>query len=163
QTGTTTQLVVSPNPSVVGQVTTMTATVTTTGTGMPTGTVTFFIDGKAQSPVRLTGHNGLAQATLRTKLPDAHHVITAIYKGNSTFAASVSNAVSLVIAPAPGDGPTVLGLKRFGFHSQPTTLQLTFDKPLDPTTAQDVGNYRITGPSGSRVRIASVSYDPIAL
>ena len=64
---------------------------------------------------------------------------------------------------APGDGPTVLGLKRFGFHSQPTTLQLTFDKPLDPTTAQDVGNYRITGPSGSRVRIASVSYDPIAL
>jgi streptogramin lyase len=162
-TATTTRLAVAPNPSVVGQVTTLTATVTSSGTGRPTGTVTFFIDGRAQAPVKLVAHGGSAQATLSTKLPDGHHVITAMYKGSSTFAASVSNAVSLIIAPAPGDGPTVVGLLRFGYHSRPTTLVLTFDKALDPATAQDVGNYRITGPNGSRVRIASVSYDPSSL
>jgi hypothetical protein len=40
---------------------------------------------------------------------------------------------------------------------------LTFDKPLDPATAQDVGNYRITGPRGRRIRIAAVAYDPSSL
>src|SRR5262249_43079100 len=160
---TTSQLAVSPSPSVVGQVTTLTATVTSSGAGTPTGTVTFFIDGKAQAPVKLVARGGQSHATSSRKLPDGHHVITAGYKGNSTFATSVSNAVSLIIAPAPGDGPTILDLARFGYHSQTTTLVLTFDKALDPATAQDVGNYRITGQGRRVVRIASVSYDPSSL
>jgi virginiamycin B lyase len=162
-TATTTRLTVAPNPSVVGQVTTLTATVTSSGAGRSTGTVTFIIDGRAQAPVKLVAHGGQSQATLSLKLPDASHTITARYNGSSTSAASVSNAVSLFIAPAPGDGPTVLSLVRFGFHSQPTTLVATFDKALDAATAQDVGNYRITGPGGSRVRVASVLYDPSSL
>ena len=133
---TTTQLTVAPNPAIVGQAVTLTATVTIAEAATPTGTVTFFIDGQAQPPVRLAEQNGVAQATLSTKLADGTHIITAIYNGNSTFAASVSNAVSLVVAPAPGDGPTVVHLARFGFHSLPTTLVLTFDKALDPASAR---------------------------
>ena len=160
---TTTQLTVAPNPAIVGQVVTLTATVTIVEAATPTGTVTFFIDGQAQPPVQLAEQNGVAQATLSTKLADATHIITATYKGNSTFAASVSNAVSLVVAPAPGDGPTVVHLARFGFHSLPTTLVLTFDKALDPASAQDPLNYTITNSQGHAIRIASIVYDPSAL
>jgi len=160
---TTTQLTVAPSPAIVGQVVTLTATVTIAQAATPNGTVTFFIDGQAQPPVQLAGQNGVAQATLSTKLAAATHIITAIYNGNSTFATSVSNAVSLVVAPAPGDGPTVVHLARFGFHSLPTTLVLTFDKALDPASAQDPLNYTITNSQGHSVRIASVVYDPSTL
>ncbi len=100
---------------------------------------------------------------MSTKLAAATHVITATYNGNSTFAASASNAVSLVVAPAPGDGPTVVHLARFGFHSLPTTLVLTFDKALDPASAQDPLNYTITNSQGHSIRIASVVYNPSTL
>ncbi len=160
---TTTQLTAAPNPSIVGQVVTLTASVTIAEAAAVTGTVTFFIDGQAQPPVRLTEQNGVAQASLSTKLANATHIITATYNGNSVFAASVSSAVHLVVAPAPGDGPTVVKLSRFGFHALPTRLVLTFDQALDPTSAQDPLNYTITNSDGRSVRIGSVVYDPSAL
>jgi streptogramin lyase len=157
---TTTQLAVAPNPSVVGQAVTLTATVTSAKGGTPTGTVTFFVDGTPQPPVKIVVQHGVARAVLSTKLADATHIITARYKGNSQFAASVSSAVSLVVFPAPGDGPTVVHLVRLGFHAAPTTLVLTFDKALDPATAQDPRNYRLTQLNGRSIRIGSIVYDP---
>jgi hypothetical protein len=58
------------------------------------------------------------------------------------------------------NGPIVVSLKRFGIHAQPTTLVLTFDHPLDPTRAQDLGNYRLVSPHGRPIGIASAAYDP---
>ncbi len=161
-TATTTQLTVTPSPAVVGQVVTLTATVRAT-TGIPTGTVTFLINGTAQPAVKLVERHGVAQATVSTKLPDTTYLITAVYKAHATFAGSVSNAASLVVAPAPGDGPTVLNLVRLGYHAERTTLILTFDKPLDPASAEDLANYKIAQIHGRSVRIASVVYDPTAL
>ncbi len=158
-----TQLTVSPNPAIVGQVITLTATVTGTGGVTPTGTVTFLIDGRPQLPVKLKVHDGVARATLSTKLADATHLITARYNGNSKMATGVSNTVSLVVFPAPGDGPTVVQLERFGFHDFPTTLVLTFDRALAPDTAQDPRNYKITDADGHVIPIRSIVYDPSTL
>jgi virginiamycin B lyase len=157
---TATQLAVAPNPTEVGNAVSMTATVTSTKGGTPTGAVTFFIDGTPQPAVKLKAHNGVASAVLTLKLADATHIITARYKGNSQFAASVSSAVSLVVFPAPGDGPTVVHLVRLGFHAAPTTLVLTFDKALDPATAQNPHNYKLTALDGRTIRIGSIVYDP---
>ena len=44
----------------------------------------------------------------------------------------------------------------------PRRLVLTFDKALDPASAQDPLNYMITNSRGHSVRIASVVYDPSA-
>jgi streptogramin lyase len=158
--GTTTQLTVAPNPSIVGQDVTLTATVTAAEAATLSGTVTFLIGGIAQPPVNVPELNGVAQATLSTKLSDGTQAITAVYNGKSNLAASTSNAVSLVVAPAPGDGPTVVHLARFGYHSLPTTLVLTFDKALDPSSAQDPLDYTITNSQGHAIRIASVVYNP---
>ena len=40
---------------------------------------------------------------------------------------------------------------------------MTFDKALDPATAQDPLNYTITNSQGHSIRIASVVYDPSTL
>ena len=161
---TTTQLTVAPNPSIVGQAVTLIATVTILQAATVTGTVTFFIDGQAQPPVHLVPQNNVAHATLSTETVRRRPISSRqSYNGNSTLASSGSNAVSLVVAPAPGDGPTVVHLARFGFHSLRTRLVLTFDKPLNPATARDPRNYKISDSLGHRVHIARVVYNPSAL
>jgi hypothetical protein len=62
--------------------------------------------------------------------------------------------------------PTVLSLKRFGFHEQPTQFVLTFNSALDTARAQDVRNYSLApigprGQLGRKLRIISVVYDPL--
>jgi hypothetical protein len=121
------------------------------------------IDGTTQSTAPLVLQNGVAQATLSTRLPPGTHTATATYNGNSTLTTSVSNTVSVAVAPAPGDGPTVQSLVRLGVHAQPTSLVLTFDRALDPARARNLANYKLIQPNGRPVGIASVRYNPSAL
>jgi uncharacterized repeat protein (TIGR01451 family) len=75
---------------------------------------------------------------------------------------NMTTLTTVVEAPsAIGDGPTVIGLRRFGFHWMPTTLVLTFSAALDPAKAQDPANYALIGPlPGHRViPIVSALYD----
>jgi choice-of-anchor A domain-containing protein/uncharacterized repeat protein (TIGR01451 family) len=78
------------------------------------------------------------------------------------LSASVSTTVG---APLPAT--TVVGLQRFGFHAQPTTLVLTFSAGLDPASAEDVANYSLTllahaGQFRRSIRVAGAAYDPAA-
>ena len=86
--GTTDQLHSSANPSVVGQAVTFTATVAAvSGNQAPTGTVTFTIDGHAQTSVTLSVVNDSDQATFETStLTAGTHSVTATYSGDSAFA-----------------------------------------------------------------------------
>jgi hypothetical protein len=43
---------------------------------------------------------------------------------------------------------------------QPTVLVLTFNDGLDPTSAQDLSNYKLVGPAGRSLSIRSAVYDP---
>jgi hypothetical protein len=60
--------------------------------------------------------------------------------------------------------PTVLTVRRFGFHAQPTLLELTFNEPLNPARAVDLSNYRVLAATHDGrwqpIRLRSVSYDP---
>jgi hypothetical protein len=60
-------------------------------------------------------------------------------------------------------GPTVTGLQRYGYHSQPTMFVLSFSTALDPTSAQNVSNYTLVplynGHPGSPIPLASAVYD----
>jgi Bacterial Ig-like domain (group 3) len=163
-----TQLHTSADPSTVGQTVVFTATVApTTGSVPPTGTVTFSIDGKASSPVALTGVDGKDQATLTMPAAAAgSYTITASYSGDSSFSASSSSTTEVVAPPvilATVDGPTVVSLLRYGYHMRPTTVVLTFDQALDELTAEDDANYRIIGPAGRVIGIKSAVYDPATL
>jgi hypothetical protein len=92
---TTTKLASSPNPGTLGQVITLTATVTSTS-GSPGGTVTF-LQGSATlgtAPVNTATH--IASITT-SSLPAGTNSLTAAYGGTTGFNASTSSAFSETI------------------------------------------------------------------
>ena len=159
---TTTSLSVSPlHTGSTGPVT-LTAVVAATTTGVPTGLVTFTIDGVvAQPPVRLTLVNGHEQATLTIpSLTVGSHTFQATYAGISTFSPSVSPVVGLdVNLLPPSSDPRVTNVWRMGYHYAPTTLILGFNVPLNPTSADNTNAYTIIAPDGHRIAILSAVYD----
>jgi hypothetical protein len=84
----------SVNPSVIGQQVTLTANAIA-GSGTPTGTVTFTIDGHARPPVVL----GSGQATLRTSALalGSHSGVTATYNGDADSVGSTSAALTQTV------------------------------------------------------------------
>ena len=97
---TTTTLVSSANPSVVGQAVTFTATVSPVApaAGTASGTVTF-TDGA--TTLGTGALNGTGVATFTTDaLAVGHHTITATYGGDASFNASTSNSVDQEVQKA---------------------------------------------------------------
>jgi hypothetical protein len=93
---TTTSLTSSPNPSARGQKVTFTATVQpSSGTGTPTGTVTF-LDGS--STLGSSALNASGVATLSTSnLSAGTHLITARYGGDTNYNGSTSTVLSQTV------------------------------------------------------------------
>ncbi|MCQ8187932.1 Ig-like domain repeat protein [Streptomyces rugosispiralis] len=97
---TTTAVVSSPNPSLVSDPVTVTATVSPVapGTGTPTGTVTLAITDR--TPVVVTLVNGTASATFNP-LQKGTHTVTANYNGDINFASS-SAAITQTVNTGSG-------------------------------------------------------------
>ncbi len=100
--GTTLALVASPNPSVSGQVVTLTATVSPAvwGLGMPTGTVTFSI---GDTTLFVSTLNAQGWLTFNTStLPQGASTISATYSGDNIFKTSSASVTETVnAAPSP--------------------------------------------------------------
>lgn len=87
---TSTAVSTTLSPSIYGQSVTFTALVSvlSPGSGTPTGTVTFTIDGVNQAPVALSGN----QATFTTSsLAAGNHTVSATYNGDGNFAISTGS------------------------------------------------------------------------
>jgi autotransporter-associated beta strand protein len=94
---TATALTSSANPGGNGQPITFTATITATGGGTPTGTVSFVVDGGAPTAVVL---NSSGVATFITAFAsNGPHTVEADYLGNTNFLAS-SNTLTENVLPA---------------------------------------------------------------
>lgn len=92
----TTQLAVSAGPYLLGQAVTLTATVTATGAGAPTGGVTF-LDGANTLATAILNASG--QATLTTStLAAGTHTLTAMYAGDANYGPSTSASVTILVA-----------------------------------------------------------------
>jgi hypothetical protein len=93
---TTTTLSSSPNPSTYGQSVTLAATVTpTSGTGAPTGSVTFKDGGTTLGSSAL---NSSGVATFSTSgLVAGPHSITGVYNGDTSFGGSLSSVLTQTI------------------------------------------------------------------
>lgn len=102
-TPTTTRVTSSPGSSAVGRSVTFTAAVSAAGSGTPTGSITFLVDGVAQSPVPLAAAgSGLGTvAFTTTALPVGFHTVTAAYRGDAASAPSASGALVHAVYP-PG-------------------------------------------------------------
>jgi len=94
---TMTVLGTAPNPSNLGQVVTMTATVTAHNGSVPAGTVVFKSNGV---PIGSASLNNSGVAVLNyAGLPVGTDNVVAMYQGSSTLAPSTSNTVMQVVNP----------------------------------------------------------------
>lgn len=94
-----------------------------TGTGTPTGTTTFSIDGVAQSPISLVNSRG----TFTGVLGGGKHTFTATYSGDTDYASSASSS-SLVVDVAQAATTTSLAISASSVTIQDTatlTAQVT--------------------------------------
>src|SRR5207245_10371484 len=97
QDGTTTSVVTSGSPSVFGQSVTFTATVTpnSPGSGTPSGTVQFKIDGADFcSPATLSGGNATSGSTTTPAV--GGRAITAAHSGDGNFSSSPGTLTEVV-------------------------------------------------------------------
>ncbi len=124
--GTSTALASSPNPSILSQSVTFTATVMPEGTGVPTGTVTFF-DGV--TPLGSPTLNASGVTTLSTStLAVGSHSITAVYNGDANFGSSTSAVLSQVVQGAIAQISATgvnFGNQTVGIVSSSQTVSLT--------------------------------------
>ncbi len=99
QSSSTTTLTVSPNPSLLGQSTTLTATVmgVNSGVAIPTGNVEFFSGTTPLGTVALSGGVATLQSDTLTLGTNS---VTADYEGDVSFTASTSAAVSVQVTLA---------------------------------------------------------------
>jgi hypothetical protein len=98
----------SPNPADAGATVTFTALVSpAAGTGTPTGSITFTIDGTAAATVPLQVVGGSDQAIYSTStLAPGTHTIVATYSGDSTFAGSATQqATETIKSPTQPGNP----------------------------------------------------------
>ncbi len=140
--GTSTAVVSSANPSSVGEQVTFTATVApTAGTGTPTGTVTFTIDGTPETPVPLQVVGGHDQASFPiSTLGVGEHAVSATYNGDTSFAQStgtlspeqVVNALATTTAVASSENPSNVG------------DQVTFTATVAPTSGTGTPSGTVT-------------------
>jgi hypothetical protein len=143
QVATTTALSSSANPSTVGQAVTFTATVTpTSGSGTPTGTVTF----KDGATTLGTGTlNASRQATFTTSsLSAGSHSITAVYGGDSNFTGSTSPALTQTV----GQAATTTALSS---SANPSTVgqAVTFTATVTPTSGSGTPTGTVTFKDGA--------------
>src|SRR5262249_1280617 len=108
----------------------------------------------------LTGPHGNSASASQTTQVNAPSAMVTSPAASPAPSPTSSPKPSPTTTPTPGvDGPQISSVERFGFHAEPTTLLLRFNEALDPVRAQNVSDYRIIGPGGSTVAIASATYD----
>lgn len=90
---------------------------------------------------------------------------TYYYRVVTTSAADTTWGRILKITPGapPAPGPKVTHVQRLGFHERPTSLVLTFNEPLEPTSADNVANYQLTvNGRRRRIELLSATYNAAA-
>lgn len=142
-TNTSTAVSSSANPSVFSQPVTLTATVTTSGAGTPTGNVQFF-DGATPigGPVALNG-SGQAQITT-SALSVGNHTITAQYAGASGACTGTFNSSSGSLSGGQqvNAANTATGITSNGTNPVGVNIPVTYTatvSPVSPAVATPTG------------------------
>jgi hypothetical protein len=144
-TATTTTLSATPSSAAVGTAVAFTAMVKpTSGSGVPTGTVTFQNGSTVLGSATL---NGTGQATYTaSSLAVGTYSVTAAYGGDGANLASTSTAVAVTITPAPIASTTAL-------VAAPTTATVhtavVFTASVAPATGSNVPTGTVTFKDGT--------------
>jgi hypothetical protein len=162
----------TPNPSVIGQSVTFTATVSAVGTGAtPTGSVEFFVDNGA-TPIGtsvIASGCGCAQFTT-SSLAAGNHTITATYGGDNNFVASTSQTLTQTVNRALQTiafptTPVTYGQPDYSPASSSSGLAVSYTSPSGACAVDPHGLLQITGAGNCTVTAnqgGAADYQPAA-
>jgi putative lipoic acid-binding regulatory protein len=142
--GSTMALESSTNPALPGATVIFTATMTATppGSGTPSGTVQFLIDGSpAGAPVALV--SGAAAISTST-LTHGSHTVAAIYGGDSNFTGTSNNLAAAQVINTPPTAPTY-----FIFTTQNTPVAFSAENVMVAVTDADGDSTNLTSVSAT--------------
>ena len=141
-TATSTALTASPNPGIFGQSVTLAATIShTTGSGVPSGTVTFSEGGTTLGTATLDSTGAASFST--TALSVGSDTFTASYSGDTTYAAS-SDTVTETVNQAP-TSTALTASPNSAVSGQPVTFTAT----VSGTTGSGTPTGTVTFSEGS--------------
>lgn len=109
-----------------GQTITLSASLTSTGGAVPTGTISF-LNGSASLGTVTLDSSGVAVLPLSSLAPGDYSV-TAVYAGDSNHPAGTSNLVTLTVSPASGT-PTGSGSSSSGSSPTPSSVGIEITQP----------------------------------
>ncbi len=157
-TGTT--LGVAPaSPSLFGQSVTLTATVSSTSGGTPTGNVTFMDGATTLGSGTLSG--GVATlATTATQLAVGAHSFTAVYGTTASFAGSTSSATPYTVVKA-GTSTVLSGFPSPSAAGSPVTFTATVTAATGASTAGGTVSFFLDG-SGTAAGTGVVNASGVA-
>jgi predicted extracellular nuclease len=147
---TTTTLASSSNPSQYGQSVQITATVTSAGTNVPTGNVTFKDGATVISSSTLNGSGQVSFST--TSLSVGSHSITASYPGDGYSLPSTSTVLTQVVNKAD-QFITFGALPDKTYGDPPFTVSATGGGSGNPVSFGASGNCTSSGTNGSTITI----------
>ncbi len=162
--GTSVILASSTNPTTFGQSVTFTATVSASasGSGVPTGSVTFMDGTQSLGTFPLT--SGVASVQL-SSLTGGNHAITAVYSGNAQLAPNTSSPATQVVNPLSTITKITPSVSSGAFGELVTfsaKVTSTSGTPAGSVTFSDGGNVLATVPVGSS-GIATYSSSSLAV
>jgi hypothetical protein len=152
---TATKITLSPDPAVPGQTVTYSAQVTATGSGsgIPTGAVSFTDGGNpipSCPPVQLTGGTGNCTVAYATT---GNHTIEANYAGDINFDASRASSVGETVSSC---GPNLVGCNLAGANLTGANLAGANLTGINLKTASLVGA-NLSGSNLSRTNLAATN------
>jgi hypothetical protein len=156
---TTTSVVSNHNPALDGQAITFTATVTSTFSNTPTGTVSFDDGTNVIGTGTLSLVNGSYQATFTSTLAVGSHSITAVYSGDETDASSTSStlAQSVLLDPTMTVETSSQNPDPFG---TPVTFTATVTAPNNPGNLTPTGTvqfWEVDPNTGANIALLSTA------
>src|SRR5208337_850213 len=160
---TKTTVVSSANPSSFGQSVTFTATVSVTGSGSgtPTGSVNFYLDGSTTplytAPLTSAGSASFPTSALAVPLAVGSQSITAVYEGDGNFAASPrSTPLNETVTKDATTTSLTSSASSSTMHGQSVTFTATVT-PVSPGNGTPTGNVTFTITSNGKTLSSGVA------
>jgi uncharacterized repeat protein (TIGR03803 family) len=137
RTGTKTTLTASPNPATVGAYVTLTGTVKeTTGSGTPTGKLTFYYGTSKLTTVNLNGSGVGSFVASSAGLPPGKYSLTAAYSGDANNDPSTSAAVVVTLNAAPDTTAVLTAAPQNVSQNSSTTLSAAVSSSAGTPTGE---------------------------
>lgn len=155
--GTTTTLAASANPVIAGVTDTFTAKVApASGTGTPSGNVTFY---SGANPIGTVALNSSGVAALSYTFTSGPDTITATYAGNALYASSTSSGLTLTVNPAV--------VSSFSITAQTTSLAVisgaSAQVPITATAINGTFSNAVTLSASGLPAGATATFSPVSI